>query len=323
MDVKAALVSGLTSDPRRLPVWYRYDNQGSIFDDLYSSENKDYYFYSLETEVLSNNVQEIVSEIVSPCFFVDLGSGNSEKSRMIIDAILREQTVLNYIPVDISSEFLKDVSNSLSRDYGDCLQVTPVPRDYSEGISYLRSISDAKLILWLGGLHSLPYDKQLDTLSQLAKSMSGQDRLVVSLDMTQDAEIVIKAYLPPTGSGQNLYSNALWRLNREYGSDVKTDNFRLEGRFKRSEEGCSGIIVKAVSNTNQHIHIPGLHLSFDLLEGEGIYLHEGEYLSCKYTETQVRALTEKAGLTLNRMWTDAGRRVGIFCFTSKLSNISS
>ncbi|WAR23854.1 hypothetical protein MAR_037523, partial [Mya arenaria] len=159
---------------------------------------------------------EIVSEIVSPCFFVDLGSGNSEKSRMIIDAILREQTVLNYIPVDISSEFLKDVSNSLSRDYGDCLQVTPVPRDYSEGISYLRgqglnpysmgglttalrppyrrrssdshsfalagmgasglgasgSISDAKLILWLGGLHSLPYDKQLDTLSQLAKSMS-------------------------------------------------------------------------------------------------------------------------------------------------------
>ncbi|WAR23855.1 EGTD-like protein, partial [Mya arenaria] len=266
MDVKAALVSGLTSDPRRLPVWYRYDNQGSIFDDLYSSENKDYYFYSLETEVLSNNVQEIVSEIVSPCFFVDLGSGNSEKSRMIIDAILREQTVLNYIPVDISSEFLKDVSNSLSRDYGDCLQVTPVPRDYSEGISYLRSISDAKLILWLGGLQSLPYDKQLDTLSQLAKTMSGQDRLVVSLDMTQDAEIVIKAYLPPTA---------------------------------------------------------GLHLSFDLLEGEGIYLHEGEYLSCKYTETQVRALTEKAGLTLNRMWTDAGRRVGIFCFTSKLSNISS
>ncbi|WAR23889.1 hypothetical protein MAR_037558 [Mya arenaria] len=107
----------------------------------------------------------------------------------------------------------------------------------------------------------------------------GADRLLVALDVTQEAEAVEKAYLDPA------------------------DNFRLEANFDHSTEDdtLSGVKLRAVSCNDQEIHIRKIVVL-------------GEYLSCKYTDAQVGSLAEKAGLTLNRIWTDPGLHVGLFCF---------
>ncbi|KAL4236036.1 hypothetical protein ACF0H5_004422 [Mactra antiquata] len=131
MDVKQKLIEGLQSNPKYLPVWYRYDKQGSIYNDRCLSDNSFYYFYRSEKNVISRHVEDIVSQVKSPCVLVEMGSGNSEKSRSFIDAILKRQETLTYVPIDISSEFLLECSEAVSKLYGNDLNVQPIAGDYS------------------------------------------------------------------------------------------------------------------------------------------------------------------------------------------------
>lgn len=63
MDVTSALKQGLESSPRHLPVWYRYDKQGSIYNDRCLSDNKYYYFYSSEVAVLKEKCQVSLNKL--------------------------------------------------------------------------------------------------------------------------------------------------------------------------------------------------------------------------------------------------------------------
>ncbi|XP_060593376.1 histidine N-alpha-methyltransferase-like [Ruditapes philippinarum] len=267
MDIKSALVDGLTSEPKYIPVWFRYDKQGSLFNDKCLSDNKFYYFYQSEVNVLSCSAQEIVEQVTSPCVLVEMGSGNSEKSRTFIDTILKRQKSLTYIPVDISADFLQECSDALSKDYGDKLDVRPIAGDYSVGIKQISSIPGRKLIVWLGGgFQNQPYNVQVERIRSLSQCMSEDDRLLIALDITQDATAVENAYLDPTGVAAPLYLNAIWRLNREYGADIDTDKFRLEAKFEKSSEDdrLSLLVLKAVSKCDQQYNIGGLGINVSL-----------------------------------------------------------
>ncbi|XP_045158354.2 histidine N-alpha-methyltransferase-like [Mercenaria mercenaria] len=319
MDIKTALIEGLQSNPKYLPVWYRYDKQGSLYNDKCLSDNKFYYFYKSELNVISTSVKEIIDQVASPCILVEMGSGNSEKSRTFIDAILQRQKTLTYIPVDISADFLQECSDALSVDYGEKLNVKPIAGDYSVGIQQISSIPGRKLIIWLGGgFQNQPYSVQVQRIHSLSQTMTEEDRLLIALDITQDAEAVENAYLDPTGVAAPLYLNALWRLNREYGGNIDTDKFQLEAKFERSTEAdrLSRLVLKAVSKCDQRYNITGLGIDVTFKTGEYLQLHEGEGVSCKYSEHQIRTLAQKGGQRLDKIWTDSENHVAL-CFIAK------
>lgn len=311
-----SLLEGLQTTPKYLPVWYRYDKQGSLYNDKCLTDNSYYYFYKSEINVISECVQDVVHQLQSPCVLVEMGSGNSEKTRTFIDAILRRQETLTYIPIDISADFLQECSDNISKDYGEKLNVQPIPGDYSVGIQKISTVPGRKLIIWLGGgFQNQPYDVQVDRIQSLSQTMSVEDRLLIALDVTQDAETVEKAYNDPTGVSALLYLNAIWRLNREYGSNIDTDKFELQAKFEKVTDAdrLSRLVLKAVAKCDQHYKIPGLGIDITFKTGEYLRLHEGEGVSCKYTEQQIRTLAQKGGQRLDKMWTDSENHVALCC----------
>ncbi|KAH3840111.1 hypothetical protein DPMN_113554 [Dreissena polymorpha] len=279
MDVRRVIAEGLQMRPPRLPVWFRYDMHGSLYNDK-CLKNQHYYFYRSEVAVLSSNIQEIVDTVTTPVILVEMGSGNSEKTRSVIDVLLKKQTTLTYVPIDISADFLRETSESLSRDYAGCLDVKPVPGDYNVGIDKIRTIPGRKLIIWMGGgFQNQAYQTQITRLQSLAQFMTGDDRLLVAVDVTQEPKVVERAYRDP------------------------------------DDDAISGVIMEAVSTKHQTIVIPGLGLSLTFDADDKLRLHEGEYVSCKYTEAQLRHIAKRGGLSLSRIWTDADKHVALCCFS--------
>ncbi|KAL3872582.1 hypothetical protein ACJMK2_035797 [Sinanodonta woodiana] len=255
MDIRDAVRQGLTSSPRYLPVWFRYDKTGSILNDRCLTDNKYYYFHKSELDIIQRYIDEMVCQVKFPCSIVDLGSGNAIKTRIFIDALLKYQEKLKYIPVDISE---------------------------------------------------------------------ADDRLLITLDITQNEEEILNAYLDPTGICGKLYLNALHRLNREFQANFKIDNFKLEASFSRdlSAKGSSAVIMRVRSTCKHEVCIPGLNLTLLLEEGEYINLFEGEGVSHKYTLDQIRGLAEDGQLHIEKIWTDSDNHVACVMF-SKLNNLNT
>ncbi|XP_060065963.1 histidine N-alpha-methyltransferase-like [Ylistrum balloti] len=320
MDTKDALRAGLRSTPKYLPVWYRYDKAGSVYNDRCLMENTFYYFYKSEISILANNIKEIIPDLAEAPHLVDMGSGNSEKTRGFIDALLQKHGHIQYLPVDISEEFLSSVSDQISEIYGSKLTIKSVPGDYDIGIEKLSGMPGIKLITWLGGgFQNQSYEDQVRRLKLLSNVMTEECRLIISLDITDDKEQIENAYLDPTGISADLYRNAINRLNREYGSSINTATLVLEAEYIHNDrpEETSYVTLCGVSQEKRTHDIPGLGITINLEKDERFYLHEGKGLSCKYSIKQIQTLGLCGGLHLEHYWTDTSNHVAVCCFSTK------
>ncbi|XP_021364017.1 uncharacterized protein LOC110457187 isoform X2 [Mizuhopecten yessoensis] len=318
MDTAVALRAGLTSTPKYLPVWYRYDKAGSVYNDICLSENTYYYFYKSEISILERHIKQILPEGSDVPDLVDMGSGNSEKTRLFIDTLLQRHDRVKYTPVDISKDFLAETSQQLSKNYGSRLSIASIPGDYDVGIQRLSNMPGRKVITWLGGgFQNQSYQDQIRRLTLLSNVMTDRCRLIISLDVTQDKEQIEDAYLDPTGISSDLYLNGVWRLNREYGCSINTDTLALEAEYVHSDkpDETSYVIVFGKSLENQVHQIPGLGIAIDLAKGERLYLHDGKGVSCKYNINQIRTLGSCGGLHLENYWTDTDNHVAVCCFS--------
>ncbi|XP_033730540.1 histidine N-alpha-methyltransferase-like isoform X2 [Pecten maximus] len=320
MDNAAALRVGLTSTPKYLPVWYRYDKAGSVFNDRCLSDNTYYYFYRSEISTLSANIEEILQDVSEVPTLVDMGSGNSEKTRGFIDALLTKYKSVTYIPVDISKEFLAETSDQLFGIYGNKLCIKSIPGDYDVGIERLRDMPGVKVIMWLGGgFQNQKYQDQIRRLKLLSNVMTDRCRLIISLDITQNKEQIENAYLDPTGISADLYLNAITRLNREFGCSINKDTLNLEAEYIHNDnhKETSFVTLYGISKENQLHHIPGLGITLNLAKDDRLYFHEGKGVSCKYNVDQIRTLALCAGLYLENHWTDTNQHVAVCYFSTQ------
>ncbi|XP_021364021.1 uncharacterized protein LOC110457188 [Mizuhopecten yessoensis] len=247
-----------------------------------------------------------------------MGSGNSEKTRLFIDTLLQRHGRVKYTPVDISKDFLAETSEQLSEIYGNKLLIASIPGDYDVGIQLLSNTSRSKVITWLGGgFQNQSYQDQIRRLKLLSNVMTDRCRLIISLDVTQDKEQIEDAYLDPTGISADLYLNAVWRLNREYGCSINTTTLALEAEYVHSDrpEDTSYVMLFGKSLENQVHQISGLGITIDLAREERLYLHEGKGVSCKYNINQIRTLGSCGGLQLENYWTDTDNHVAVCCFS--------
>ena len=144
-DVK----TGLTSESKYLPFVYFYDHIGSqLFEKI--CELPEYYLTRTETDILETNVDNIVSQFPEETVLVELGSGSSTKTRILIEAFLERQSLAHYTPIDVSLQMLEESSYSLLEAYPD-LEINAIAARYNEGIDHLNIRKDQQnLITWLG-----------------------------------------------------------------------------------------------------------------------------------------------------------------------------
>jgi L-histidine Nalpha-methyltransferase len=297
--------AGLTATPKRLPCRFFYDEAGSqLFEEICALP--EYYVTRAEREILSRYAGEIVAGVGSEVTLVELGSGSAAKTRLVIEALLRRQETLRYMPVDISRTALEGSAWELLAAYPPLL-VDAVVAEYQEGLRHLRGLAglnagagNPKLVLWLGSnVGNLTRADAAVFLRRVRETMSPHDRLLIGVDVRKDRAVLEPAYDDAQGVTARFNKNLLARINRELGGHFDPDAFTHRAVYHEPE---GRIAMYLVSRHDQVVPVDALHLRVPFAAGEAIHTED----SYKYSHEEIRSLAAAAGYAVERQWYDAG-----------------
>ncbi len=304
---------GLTSSPKFLLPRYFYDDMGSL---LFAAICllPEYYLTRVETAILAAHAGDVVATLPSPLRLIELGSGESEKTRLLIDAILARQGRLEYVPVDISESALVRAGEQLVRDYSD-LDVDALAGEYAPGLQRLaadrgRRDAAASLVLFLGStLGNLDRAEQGELMASVRRILAPGDGFLVGVDWKKPAAELVPAYDDALGVTAAFNLNLLLRINRELGADFDLGAFRHLARY---DEERSRIEMHLVSRSAQQVTIGALGLTVAFEEGESIHTES----SYRFDADDLAALAAHGGFALRRTWFDDRRRFASALFVA-------
>ncbi len=295
------VAAGLARTPKRLPCRYFYDREGSLLFEAIC-RLPEYYVPRAEREILERRAPEIAACLPLGAALVELGSGSAAKTRLLIEALLRRQGALRYVPVDVSRSMLEESAFGLLADY-PLLQIVAVAAEYEEGLGVLGRAADGpKLILWLGSnIGNLERPEAAAFLRRVRELMTPDDRLLVGIDLRKDRTVLERAYDDAQGVTARFNRNILARINRELGGRFDLDTFRHRAVY---DEAAGRVEMYLVSMQAQRVPIERLGLEVTFAAGEAIHTEN----SYKYAPSEIDALAEAAGLRVEQRWLDGGRR---------------
>jgi len=300
-DVRA----GLTATPKTLKPKYLYDTLGSLLFEAICLL-PEYYLTRAETEIFERRAGEIVAQLPAPITVVELGSGSSIKTRLLIEAILARQLKLCYQPIDISETILEQSAKQLLEDYPG-LRIMAHAADYTRGIaSIARRDGEKVLALFLGSnIGNYTPDEAHELLRQIRGALRTGDGLLLGADLKKSRETLEAAYDDALRLTAAFSRNSLLRINRELNADFDLEQFEHRAFFN---EELSRIEIHLVSLTEQKVNIraaesqPALEVEFK--SGETIHTEN----SYKYDLEALAALAKATGFTPSRVWFDSGGR---------------
>lgn len=296
-SLKDAVAEGFKRTPKSTPALFFYDAAGSqLFEQI--CKLPEYYPTRTEHKILTDNAPDIVSIVTGEVELVELGSGSSAKTRILIDAILANQTHLHYIPTDISTDFLLESSIALKNEYAP-LSVTAIAAEHNDALQLLpEGGSQSRLFLFLGSnIGNSEPEEAVSFIGQIRRRMRSEDCLLIGFDLVKDRQVLFDAYNDKAGVTAEFNKNLLVRINRELGGDFEVNRFDHHAPFV---EAHSRIEMRLISRCAQAVYLERLRQSFDFEEGE--YIHtENSY---KYTLDGFESLCEAAGMKMQKYWLD-------------------
>ena len=273
-----------------------YDKKGSeLFESICLLP--EYYPTRTEISILKKLKYDLPSYFDENINLVELGSGTSVKTRLILDIFTKLQPKTEYFPIDIS-EILTESSEQLLKDY-DTLHITGIIDTYEGGLEFLKSYDNKKnLILFLGSSFGnfTPDDGKL-FLEKILSTMKSGDLFLIGLDLVKDKNILESAYDDSQGVTAKFNLNVLSRINDELDADFDINNF---SHYSIYNENDQRIEMNLKSLVSQSVIIGKSNLSLNLDKGELIHT---EY-SHKYHISQIKKLLSDVGFEFKNMWLD-------------------
>ncbi|HUQ18394.1 MAG TPA: L-histidine N(alpha)-methyltransferase [Gemmatimonadaceae bacterium] len=284
---------GLAMPQKELDPKYFYDETGSaLFEQI--TELPEYYLTSAERRLLESAIPGIVS-LLQPRCLIELGAGSASKTRIILDAMTSAVSNAQYVPVDVSGEFLEKTAQRLRSQYPN-LDVRTAIGDFSQQLE-LPSVDHPSLFAFLGStIGNFEDDTAVSILSNIASQMRAGDRLLLGADLRKDVATIEAAYNDSAGVTAEFNLNVLRVLNRELGADFNVDAFSHRAFYNRD---LHRIEMHLESLSDQVVSIPELG-KFDVRKGESIRTE----LSFKYDRRAISTLFSRAGLCLDTWITD-------------------
>ena len=298
-----AVENGLAAPPFSLPCRFFYDGAGSqLFEEI--CQLPEYYLTRAEHEILTRHADDVAARCPTPLFLAELGSGSATKTRALIEAFLRHQGSLRYVPVDISQSMLDESAQSLLADYHD-LEITAIASEYGDGLRHLgKDTRLPKLIAWLGSnIGNFPRLDAHHFVSGIRDAMSSDDRLLLGVDLRKDERALELAYDDAQGVTARFNKNLLARINRELGGAFDLTDFRHRARVV---DGGGRVEIGLVCRRSCAVSIAALGRSFRFACGDFIHTED----SIKYSQHEIAELAAAASLRIDASWLDGGRR---FC----------
>jgi len=323
-DARAAFArdtaAGLRANPKQLFPKYFYDELGSeLFDAICLVP--EYYLTRAENEIFARHAGEIIAEAAAaetttttrggeaatvrtvPRALLELGSGSATKTRRLIEAILKRQPGLLYLPVDISASALEASAQTLLQSY-PALQIEAYASDYDTALARLAGEREARgeqrlLALFLGSnIGNFDRDGAEQFLHSLRGVLRDGDALLLGADLKKDRATLEAAYDDALGVTAAFNLNQLVRLNREFAADFQLRAFRHVAVYNE-DEGRIEIYIE--SKFAQVVKLPKLDMEITFAEGERIHTEN----SNKYDTGELDALAAHTGFSCARRWTDA------------------
>ncbi|MFG3227408.1 L-histidine N(alpha)-methyltransferase [Kitasatospora sp. NPDC048194] len=292
---------GLTSQPKWLPPKWFYDARGSeLFEEI--TRLPEYYPTRAERAILTARAGEIAAATGARTL-VELGSGSSEKTRLLLDALRSLGTLEAYVPVDVSESALTAAGTALAAEYPG-LAVHGVLADFTAKLG-LPPEGGPRLVAFLGGtVGNLLPPERAAFLRGLRAALDPGDFLLLGTDLVKDPAVLVAAYDDASGVTAEFNRNVLNVLNRELGADFDPDAFEHVARWDAEQEW---IEMRLRSLRSQTVKIPALDLPVNFDRGEELRTE----VSAKFRRERVAGELASAGLRLTHWWTDPEGRFGL------------
>jgi len=288
--------SSLNTDPKFISPKFFYDKKGSKFFEQICSL-PEYYPTRTEISILKKLQNELPTFIDNSFRLVELGSGSSVKTRLILDVFSKCQTNPEYFPIDIS-EILTESSELLLKDYST-LRITGIVDTYEGGLEFLKNYDQKNnLIIFLGSsFGNFPPLEGKMFLENIYSTMKKNDLFLIGLDLVKDTSILESAYNDSQGITAKFNLNVISRINDELDADFDLNNFE---HFSFYNEEKQRIEMHLKSLVNQSIIISKSNLRLNLKKNELIHTE----FSHKYHLSQIHKLLNDVGFELKHTWLD-------------------
>jgi L-histidine N-alpha-methyltransferase len=292
--------TGLQRSPKSLPPKWFYDSVGSdLFDQI--TRLPEYYPTRAEAEILRARAKEIAS-VTGADTLVELGSGTSEKTRVLLDALDHGGSLRRFVPFDVDG-MLSAAAKAIQREYPG-IEIAAVCGDFEEHLAKIPN-GGRRLFVFLGStIGNLRLGARAEFLAGLAAALQPGDSLLLGTDLVKDARRLVAAYDDAAGVTAQFNSNVLAVINRELGADFDVDAFRHVASWNAVEERME---MWLRSERAQRVRIAALNLTVDFEDGEQVLTE----VSCKFRAEGVADELAQAGLRLSRWWTDAAGDFGL------------
>lgn len=292
------VVAGLTASPKALPSKYFYDARGSqLFEDI--TNLPEYYLTAAETEILRTSALELVKD-VRPDEIIELGSGSSTKTRLLIEAMHTVGSGQRYVPIDVSQAALGEALAALCADY-EWLEIEGLVGDFVHDLHLIRR-KGSRLAIFLGStIGNLTPAERAPFLLEVETMLDHGDALLLGVDLVKDESAMVAAYDDSDGVSAEFNRNILAVLNKELDGDLPVDDFAHVTRFN-AERQCMEQSLYATRAISSRLNAIDLDVHLD--QGEEIHTE----VSCKFTKEGLAAEFDAAGLRISDWLTDdAGR----------------
>ena len=287
------VVAGLSATPKVLsPVWF-YDEVGSrLFDEI--TRLPEYYLTRAERSILGARASELVQRAGADTL-VELGSGTSEKTRLLLDAMAAAGTLRRFVPLDVSEEVLREAASDIADAYG--IEVHAVVGDFSLHLDALPQ-EGRRMVAFLGStIGNLVPDERSTFLSGVRRTLREGDSLLLGTDLVKDRARLLAAYDDAAGVTARFNRNVLRVLNAELGGDFDPEAFAHVARW---DEERRWIEMRLRARHEQVATLAAVERTVRFARGEEVRTE----VSAKFTPEQVEDELTAAGLRTDRRWTD-------------------
>ncbi len=298
-DVRAGL---LRPGQKWLPPKYFYDGRGSeLFEQI--TQLDEYYPTRAETEILERVAEEIVASI-GPQAVVELGSGSSRKTRLLLQAMHAAGTGRVYVPLDVSVDALESAATALTADHA-WLHVDGFVGDFHTDLHRIPHPDGRWLVTFLGStIGNFPVDRRIDLLREVRRMLRDEDRFLVGADLVKGRDVLEAAYDDAAGVTAAFNRNMLVFVNRIAGSDFEPADFDHRARWN-AHDAC--VEMHLVARRDLEVTFPTLPATVAFAAGESLLTE----VSCKFTRSSLADQLAAADLAIERWETDAGERFAL------------
>lgn len=269
----------------------------------------EYYLNRIESQILKNSVDEILKIIGGQeISVIELGNGNSLKTRILLEPFLAKLKRVSYFPIDVSLKMLKKSIRDLFREYVN-LQIYGVCSDYVSGlvkinefIKLKKKIPNKKFIIFLGSsIGNFDPKDAMGFLHSIARYVRKEDLLLIGIDLEKDKLILDRAYNDKNGITAKFNFNVLARINRELDGEFNISKFEHKSFYNTRKHR---IEMHLESKLDQQVRIGAIGKIFYFKKGETIHTEN----SYKYSLSRFNSLVKKAGLQVIRNFTDPNKQ---------------